>query len=131
MRFLSNVKEFTPRQLARLTQIDYHRDIALAAVVDHGDQEDLIGVARYMLLPNSSSAEFALVVQDAYQGQGIGSTLMNSLFEVARDQQLKEIEGMVLAKNTSMLGLMTRLGFRIEVDPEDQTLRRVVKTLNE
>jgi acetyltransferase len=130
MRFLSNIKEFTPKQLARLTQIDYHRDIALAAVVDHCDREDLIGVARYMLLPNSSSAEFALVVQDAYQGQGIGSTLMTSLFEVARNQQLKEIEGMVLAKNTGMLGLMTHLGFRIEVDPEDHSLRRVVKTLD-
>ncbi len=130
MRFLSNIKEFTPKQLARLTQIDYHRDIALAAVVDHGDREELIGVARYMLLPNTSSAEFALVVQDAYQGQGIGSTLMTSLFEVARDQQLKEIEGMVLANNASMLALMARLGFRIETDPEDHTMRRVVKTLN-
>lgn len=131
MRFLSNIKEFTPKQLARLTQIDYHRDIALAAVVQHEDHEELIGIARYMLLPNSSSAEFALVVQDAYQGQGIGSTLMTSLFEVARDQQLKEIEGMVLGKNSNMLELMSRLGFRIEIDPEDHALRRVVKILDQ
>jgi acetyltransferase len=130
MRFLSNIKEFSPKQLARLTQIDYHRDIALTAVVEHEGREELIGVARYMLLPNSSSAEFALVVQDAYQGQGIGSTLMTALFDVAKDQQLKEIEGMVLTKNTQMLDLMSRLGFTIEMDPEDHALRRVVKRLD-
>jgi acetyltransferase len=130
MRFLSNLKEFTPKQLARLTQIDYHRDMALAAVIEHDGKESLIGVARYMLLPNSSSAEFALVVQDAYQGQGIGSTLMASLFDVAKDQQLKEIEGVVLGKNTQMLELMERLGFAITTDADDPTLRRVIKTLD-
>ena len=126
MRFLANIKEYTPKQLARLIQIDYHRDMALAATVDHGDDEDVIGVARYMLLPNTTSAEFAIVVRDDYQGQGIGAKLMNALLDVAREQQLKVIEGLVLAKNSHMLSLMQRLGFSIEADPDDQTLRRVV-----
>ena len=131
MRFLSNIKEYTPKQLARLTQIDYHRDMALAAVVEHNSGEEIIGVARYMLLPNTTSAEFALVVRDDYQGHGIGGKLMNALFEMAKEQQLKVIEGMVLARNTTMLGLMSHLGFKIEVDPDDHALRRVVKILEE
>lgn len=131
MRFLANLKEITPKQLARLTQIDYHRDMALAAVIEHADHEEIIGVARYMLLPNGNSAEFALVVQDDFQGQGIGAKLMTSLFEVARDQQLKELEGIVLAKNANMLGLMSALGFTIEPDPDDYAMRRVVKRLDE
>lgn len=131
MRFLSNIKEFTPKQLARLTQIDYHRDMALAAVIEHNSGDELIGVARYMLLPNTTSAEFALVVRDDYQGHGIGAKLMNALFEVAKEQQLKVIEGLVLGKNSNMLRLMTRLGFRVEADPDDHALRRVVKLLDE
>ena len=131
MRFLANVKEYTPKQLARLTQIDYHRDMALAAVVERSNGEEIIGVARYMLLPNTTSAEFALVVRDDYQGHGIGGKLMNALFEMAKEQQLKVIEGMVLGRNTQMLALMSHLGFKIETDPEDHALRRVVKILEE
>lgn len=129
MRFLANVKSFTPKQLARFTQIDYHRDMALVATVGRHDQEELIGVARYALLPNAESAEFALVVADAYQNQGIGSKLMKSLIDVARDQHLQTIEGYVLANNGLMLRLMTKLGFEIEPDPDDATMRRVVKSL--
>jgi len=129
MRFLANIKEYTPKQLARLTQIDYHRDMALAAVIGHGDEEEMIGVSRYMLLPDMKTAEFALVVQDSYQGQGLGARLMQSLFDVARSQQLTAIEGIVHGSNSSMLHLMNRLGFTIEVDPDDHALRRVVKSL--
>ena len=130
MRFLANLKEYTPKQLARLTQIDYHRDMALVAVVGHGDEEEVIGVSRYMLLPDMKTAEFALVVQDQYQGQGLGARLMNSLFDVARDQQLTAIEGIVHGNNSNMLHLMHRLGFTIEMDPDDHSLRRVVKSLS-
>lgn len=131
MRFLANVREFSPKQLARLTQIDYHRDMALTAVIGHADEQEIIGVARYMLLPNTTSAEFALVVRDDFQGHGIGAKLMGALFDVAREQHLKVIEGLVLGKNSNMLGLMTRLGFTIEPDPDDASLRRVVKVLEE
>lgn len=131
MRFLANVKEYTPRQLARYTQIDYHRDMALCAVIHEEDQERVIGVARYMLLPNTTSAEFALVVRDDYQGMGIGARLMNALLDVGREQQLSVIEGLVLAKNPNMLGLMQSLGFTSEPDPDDHSLRRVVKILEE
>ena len=129
MRFLANIKEYTPKQLARLTQIDYHRDMALAAVIGHGDEEEMIGVSRYMLLPDMKTAEFALVVQDSYQGQGLGSRLMQALFDVARAQQLTAIEGIVHGSNSNMLHLMNRLGFTIELDPDDHALRRVVKSL--
>jgi acetyltransferase len=130
MRFLANIKEYTPKQLARLTQIDYHRDMALAATIPQGDDEEIIAVARYMLLPNTTSAEFAIVVRDDYQGQGIGTKLMSALLDVAREQQLRVIEGLVLAKNMAMLGLMNHLGFSIDIDPDDATLRHVTIRLD-
>ena len=89
----------------------------------------MIGVSRYMLLPDMKTAEFALVVQDSYQGQGLGSRLMQALFDVARAQQLTAIEGIVHGSNSNMLHLMNRLGFTIELDPDDHALRRVVKSL--
>lgn len=129
LRFMANIREFTPKQLARLTQIDYHRDMALTAVIGHDEEEELIGVARYMLLPDTTSAEFAVVIRDDYQGHGIGGKLMTALIDVARDQHLSVLEGFVLASNAKMLELMSRLGFMIHPDPDDPTLRRVTKNL--
>ncbi len=132
MRFISAMRELSPRTLARYTQIDYHRELALVATVwepdpDHAAElrESIIGVARYLLNPDSVSAEYALVIADAWQRRGLGEQLMSTLIDAARKQGLKLIEGVVLASNRPMLKLMSKLGFRNDVDPSDAGMRRV------
>lgn len=120
-RFLSTMHELTPSMLARFTQIDYDREMAMLAL----DGERIVGVARYMLNPDAETCEFALVVADAMQGRGVGTLLMNTLVAIARDRGLKEIIGIVAANNHGMLALMERLGFSERVDPEDPDLRVV------
>ena len=129
-RFLSTMAELSPQMLARFTQIDYDREMAIVAVIpDDTGHERIIGVARYLLNPDAVTAEFALVVGDDCQGQGIGSALMKRLCEIARERGLKAIIGLVLANNSEMLALMSRLGFVEESEPEDPDLRRVVMPL--
>jgi len=133
MRFLSNMKEFPPEQLDRFTHPLEKTEAALAAVTKLDGKEQIIGVARYMTLPQKAnakkSAEFAIVVLDQFHNQGIGSTLMNRLCAVAKEHGLQQIEGFVLGQNPSMLKLMHHLGFKIEVDPEDARMRRVTRDL--
>jgi acetyltransferase len=133
MRFMSNMKEFPPGQLDRFTHPSEKTEAALAAVTQTNGQEQIIGVARYMTLPQKDQgkkkAEFAIVVLDQFHNQGIGSTLMHQLCTVARDHGLEQIEGYVLGQNPAMLKLMHHLGFKIEVDPEDVSMRRVTKDL--
>jgi acetyltransferase len=132
MRFISMMRELSPRMLARYTQVDYDRELALVATIElpnpahRGHRHDaVIGLAHYLRNPDGRGAEYALVVADAWQGRGLGRRLMTMLVEAAREQGLEYIEGLVLADNRPMLRLMTSLAFRNDPDPEDPTLRRV------
>ncbi len=62
-------------------------------------------------------------------GQGLGTRLMTSIIEQARARGLTEIIGLILAENTRMLGLMTRLGFRVQTYVEDRSFKLAVKAL--
>jgi acetyltransferase len=88
-----------------------------------------VGVSRYVTNPDQSSCEFALVVADDFNGKGLGSRLMLSIMDVARDKGLAEIDGLVLANNPGMLKLMRSLGFVVKPFPEDADFKLVTHTL--
>jgi acetyltransferase len=129
-RFMNTFHELSREMLVRLTQIDYHNEMALIAMVNRNGEDEQIGVARYVTNIDKKSCEFALVVADAWHGRGIAHHLMRELMDVARNRELETIEGQVLASNRRMLGLMTSLGFQIERDSEDESVRRVVARLH-
>lgn len=137
MRFVSMMRELTPRMLARYTQLDYHREFALVATVFEPDTsgvgaETIIGLSHYLLNPDGQGAEYALVVADDWQGLGLGKRLMSRLIDAARQQGLRYFEGLVLSNNRPMLTLMTKsLGMRNDPDPDDPTgMRRVWMSLD-
>lgn len=134
MRFVSMMRELTPKMLARYTYVDYHRELALVATTTvpdpdnpEGDKEIIIGLAHYLRNADGVGAEYALVVSDEWQGNGLGRKLMTKLLDEAKAQGLVYIEGVILAKNRPMLNLMTSLGMINESDPEDPTMRRLWK----
>ncbi|MEK7812062.1 MAG: bifunctional acetate--CoA ligase family protein/GNAT family N-acetyltransferase, partial [Pseudomonadota bacterium] len=128
-RFMNSVQELTEDMLARLTQIDYSREMALVAVTSDQNEETELGVARYAINPDGKSCEFALVVADKITGKGLGQKLMVALFEAARGNGLEIIEGEVLSHNHNMLKLMTRLGFAIKTSLDDAGIMKVSKKL--
>jgi acetyltransferase len=138
MRFVSSLTELPPSMLARFTLIDYDREMALVAVFKErradadgeiAETERLIGVSRYITNPDQTSCEFSLVVADDYNGKGLGSRLMQSIMDVAREKGLTEIDGLVLAKNASMLKLMRGLGFTVKPFDEDPDFKLVTHPL--
>jgi acetyltransferase len=128
-RFMNSLRELTPAMLARFTQIDYDREMALVAISDRDGHEVEIGVARFVTNPDSESCEFAVVVGDAWQGTGLGRRLMNSLIGIARKSGLKSMVGYVLADNRRMLALCAKLGFEIAKDSGDPMIRRAILDL--
>ncbi len=128
-RFMNSVHELTEATLAKLTQIDYSREMALIAVTIEKDQEVELGVARYAINPDGDSCEFALAIADAMQGKGLGQKLMLSMMEAARLKGLRSIEGEVLSNNHNMLKLMSRIGFTAKVSPDEPSITKVSKTL--
>jgi acetyltransferase len=124
--------------LSRLTLIDYDREMALVAIHrerkagedgEMTETERIVGVSRYITNPDKSSCEFSLLVADDFNGKGLGSRLMLSIMEEARDKGLTEIDGLVLANNPGMLKLMKSLGFEIRPFPEDPDFKLVTHAL--
>lgn len=129
-RFMNTLKELSPVQLVRLTQIDYDREMAFVATIDRNGKETEIGVARYAMNPDGESCEFAIVVADAWQGKGLARRLMGVIIDTARSRGIKYMNGDFLAENHRMIQFVTSLGFVLSPHPEDPGLKRGVLTLN-
>jgi len=128
-RLMGGMIQVTREYLELLTNVDFSRDMALAAVLMLEDREILIGVARYVLDADGRRCEFALVVADAWQKRGIGRRMMAKLIAVARDRGLERIYGDVLSTNRDMLDFCRRLGFAPARDHDDPTVTRVMLRL--
>ncbi|MCK5916239.1 MAG: GNAT family N-acetyltransferase, partial [Deltaproteobacteria bacterium] len=112
-RFFSLREGITPEQMARFTQIDYEREIAIIAEVEADGQKISIGVNRLLYYPHIEEYEFAIVVTDAWQHSGVGHLLMEKLIYIAKQRGIKEIFGLVMRDNLSMMNFIKRFGFEI------------------
>ncbi|MGE0517154.1 MAG: GNAT family N-acetyltransferase, partial [Hyphomicrobiaceae bacterium] len=122
MRFFSPVKGLAHKYLARLTQIDYAREMAFVAIDTNGK---LLGVARFIADPDYTSGEYGVIVRSDLKGRGLGWHLMQHLIAYARSEGLQELYGDVLAENVTMLQMCSELGFEISAIADDLTVRRV------
>ena len=129
-RLMYTLREPSPEFVARLVNVDQHRDMALVAVIGEGQHEKIIGVARYAADDNGRDCEFAVAVADEWQCRGIGSTLTKLLFEYAAHEGFRSIYGTVLASNQRMLELAEWLGLTIEPRIEGQTTVRASRRLD-
>lgn len=121
-RFFSLSEEISPEQMARFTQIDYDRDVAIIAEIELDGKKVSIGANRLVYYPHSEEYEFAVVVTDAWQGSGVGRLLMEKLIYIAKDRGIPEIYGLVLRDNFSMMRFIKSFGFEI-VGSEDDVFR--------
>ena len=127
-RFFYRLAELTPAMLARFTQVDYDRELALVALAGATSAAPaFVGVARYIATPDQRSAEFAVVVADAWQRRGVARVLMRGLIVCAKRRGFAELTGNVLRANERMLAFAHSLGFAVRDDPEDPA--QVVVTL--
>ena len=112
-------------RLTRISFIDYDREMVL--VVEHKNaqgQPEIIAIGRLSKLRGAGNeAELAVLVDDRYQFQGLGTELYRRLIAVARDEKLKRVVCTILAENREMRAICLKLGFHLESDIEDGTLR--------
>ena len=110
-RFFNARRELAHSELARLTQIDYAREMAFVAVRPGADGNETLGVARAAIDPDNLEAEFAIVVRSDLQGRGLGRLLMDKLIAYQAAQGTQRLVGLVLHDNVGMRAFMQRLGF--------------------
>ena len=129
LRFQSGLRYLTPAMLARFTQIDYDREMALIAVSEEGGREREVAVCRYVSLPDAATCEFAIVVADDWQGKGLGPRMMESLIGLARARGLRRMIGWIASDNDGMLRMVAALGFALGPEPGDPGTMRATLDL--
>ncbi len=127
LRFFGPMRELSHEMAARLTQIDYDREMAFLLL----DGEALLGVGRLAADPDFEQAEFALVVASERQRRGYGELLLRHVLAYARTRGIKRVVGQVLRENRKMLELAKRLGFKREGGAAGNTDLRLMKVLDE
>mgnify|MGYP005840593643 CR=1 FL=1 len=110
-------------RLSRLSFIDYAREMVLVAVKPNNGSPELMAVARLTKARWTDAAEFALLVSDKYQHQGLGRELLQRLLDVARHEKIGRVYGDILAENTEMHRLAEKLGFQLKPTDRQGVLR--------
>lgn len=117
MRLMSARKP-TEDELIRWTRIDRRREGAVIATIRAGGRERLIGVARYAIDDGATEiVECAIVIDDAWQRQGLGRMLLSSLIDLARRSGMRQMVGTMLTENDAMKGLARSVGFTLSRQP--------------
>jgi acetyltransferase len=114
LRFFGAVRGFDHSQLARMTQIDYDREMALIATVTAADGSTrTLGVVRAVSDPDNETAEFAVAIRSDQKGRGLGRLLTQRIIAYAKTRGTHWLIGEVLRENTAMLGLAKSCGFTV------------------
>jgi acetyltransferase len=127
-RFFAPVRELSPDQLDRVTRSRPPGEIALVGETAEGAGSRIVAMAQYVVC-EPLDAEFAIVIDDAWQRQGLGIQMLGVLAEHAARAGLAALAGLVLADNWPMLSLLARLDCELVTDHDPQVIR-VVKRLD-
>src|SRR5437867_6160406 len=105
-RFFTLLRRLPPSWFHFFANVDYQRRLALVAEHDSATGPELVGVGRYETLDEPGTAEIALVVQDGWQGRGLGALLMDEVLRAGRARGIQRFRAYVLADNQPMLHLL-------------------------
>jgi len=123
LRFFQSVKHFSHEFIARLTQLDYARSIALVAIEPRSGE--MLGAVRLHADADYHRGEYGILIRSDLKGHGIGWRLMAIMIEYAKWLGLDVVEGQVLRENSTMLAMCQSLGFKTKLDPDDPTVMMV------
>jgi acetyltransferase len=124
-RYFSQLKldqRIAHERLTRICFNDYDREIALVAErkdAKTGDRE-ILGVGRLSKARGLNEGEFALLISDRWQKQGLGSELLKRLVDIARTEKLTRVSAIIMSDNHAMLHVCKKTGFALKADPDNR-----------
>jgi acetyltransferase len=124
-------KRIAHERLTRICFIDYDHEMILVADRKNNaknlqnSEHELLAVARLSKLHGTNEAEFALIVGDRHQNQGLGTELLRRLLEIGKEERLDAIVGYILNGNYKMQSLCRKLGFTLQPDGDEGMLKAI------
>ncbi|MBM3738479.1 MAG: bifunctional acetate--CoA ligase family protein/GNAT family N-acetyltransferase [Acidobacteria bacterium] len=122
LQMLNLTQRVAHERLIRICFIDYDREMALVAERDGAIQ----AVGRMRRTTSREDAEFALLVNDAFQGKGLGTAILSRLLDIARGEGIKRITADIHGENVPMLSIVRKLGFKIRRELGDPAVTAVL-----
>ncbi len=127
MRFFSLISDFTHEMAVRYCVCDYDRELALVAEVEQNGQRKLAGVCRLISDPDHYTAEFAVIITDAWQGRGIGVALTDACLRIAKDWGIRQVVAVTLRENDRMIAIFKARKFKVTMDADHETITAIKK----
>jgi acetyltransferase len=110
-------------RLTRICFIDYDRELALVAVDESPNGPEVVGVGRLVQIPGTEDREFALLIADHFQRQGLGSELLRRIIQAGKIEGACHITGEIHAENTPMISLCRKFGFTFQRSMGDPSVQ--------
>ncbi|WP_336273108.1 bifunctional acetate--CoA ligase family protein/GNAT family N-acetyltransferase [Vreelandella indica] len=125
LRFFAAIRRFDHAFAARLTQIDYDREMAFIAMPP--DKQEIVGIVRLSADPDKEKAEFAIMVRSDMKGTGLGYRLMQQMIDYARESGFQQVFADVLRENHAMREMAKEFGFAVQqANDETETVMVVL-----
>jgi len=119
-RFFGEVGQLSHEQMAKMTQIDFDREMAfIASYRDESNKFHTLGVVRAITDAENQETEFAVVIRSDIQGQGLGKLLMRKMIKYCKQRDTAIMTGLTLPQNAGMINLSRQLGFKVKFDIEE------------
>jgi len=115
-RYMTRTRAFAHRDVQQLTNIDYHKDLAIVGVVPGVSGDQIVAIGQYFLDPKTQVAEVAFLVQDEWQQKGMGTLLLEYITKVAKQRGVKSFSAKVLANNKPMLAIFYSSGYKVNTE---------------
>ncbi len=113
LRFLRRLDALPEDLIRRFTQVDYHGEFALVAMVQKEGEEIIVGVARYGQNPHEDATDLAVAVCDGWQHFGLGKILLLKIIEIAGENGILRFTGMMDAQNSVIRHMLSELGYKV------------------
>jgi acetyltransferase len=123
LRFFGPRRTIPPSEMARLTQIDYDREMAFIALDLSGSGEPaILGVVRTVTDPDNEEAEIAVIVRSDVKRRGIGRALVRKMIRYCTDRGTRVLVAHIMRENTAMLRLAEDVGFRAKASEDKDAI---------
>jgi RimJ/RimL family protein N-acetyltransferase len=114
-RYLAHIRHLSQAQAQKFVALDFRNDFALVGLVPHEARERMICVGRYYRNPSGTDAEIAVTVHDDFQHHDIGTFLVRTLVDIAREHGITAFTASVMADNSAMMHVFRKVADKIEV----------------
>ncbi len=118
-RFFGLFRTLSHSQCQELVNVDYDNAMSIVGIMNVNRRERMVALAYYGLEPTTNFAEAAFLVQDDYQGQGIGTCLLRHLMKIAKAHRIEGFTAEVLEDNRAMLRVFEKSGCEIHYSLEE------------